>query len=101
MQAYDIKQSTTFKKWFKKIAKPDQLRIMVRLQRIVDNGNFGDHKWFGDIGELRFFFGAGYRIYYTIRGTSVIFLLCGGDKKTQVNDFIQARKILQQISNKD
>lgn len=30
-------------------------RIDARLDRVA-HGNFGDHKWFGDIGELRFFF---------------------------------------------
>jgi len=45
------------------------------------NGNFGDHKSLGqNLFELRFFFGSGYRIYYTIKNGQVIFLLTGEDK---------------------
>ena len=44
-------------------------------------GSFGDHKTIGtNLFELRMFFGPGFRVYYTIQGRDIIFLLAGGDK---------------------
>ena len=57
-------------------------RISARLARIA-LGNFGDVKQVGNgIGELRFDFGPGYRVYFQRRGSVIILLLCGGDKST-------------------
>ena len=66
MKSYRIAKSGLYQKWVKKQPQELVLRIAVRLQRIAE-GNFGDHKWFGDIGELRFSFGKGYRLYYSKR----------------------------------
>lgn len=96
MEEYIILKSETFKRWLKKLTVSDRLRILTRFERI-ESGNFGDHKWFGDIGELRFFFGGGYRVYYTIKNKTVVFLLCAGDKSSQDNDFKKARRILQDV----
>jgi putative addiction module killer protein len=60
--------------------------------------NFGDHKGLGGgLFELRFFFGPGFRTYYTIKGERVVFLLCGGDKATQKKDIEKARKIITEL----
>jgi putative addiction module killer protein len=45
--------------------------------------------------ELRFFFGPGFRIYYTIKGERIIFLLTGGDKSSQKYDIVKARAIME------
>ncbi len=59
---------------------------MSRLDRI-EKGNLGDSKSLGKgVFELRFFFGPGYRVYFGVRGTKIIVLLCGGDKHTQKKD---------------
>jgi hypothetical protein len=47
--------------------------------------------------ELRFFFGPGFRAYYTIKDWKVVFLLCGGDKSTQARDINKARAILAEL----
>ncbi len=98
MKKYIVNKTNVFNRWFKKLPKPIKLRITQRLERIKD-GNLGDNKWFGDIGEFRFFFGSGYRIYYTIQGNQIILLLCGGDKSSQSNDIQKAREILKIIEN--
>lgn len=70
-------------------------RIRERLDRI-SLGNIGDYKSIGEgVMELRFKFGSGYRIYFGEDGDSIILLLCGGDKGTQVRDIKKAKKYWQ------
>ena len=72
-------------------------RIRARIER-AGKGNFGD--WSPEGGELRAMcidYGPGYRLYYTIRGNKVVFLLCGGNKGTQKADVKQAQKIAKEI----
>jgi len=49
------------------------------------------------IYELRFFFGPGYRVYYTIKSNSVVILLAGGDKASQTKNIAKAKKILDEL----
>ena len=66
-------------------------RIFSRLIRIKQ-GHYGDYKAVGDgIIELRFFFGAGYRVYLGEDGDKLVVLLVGGDKKSQHKDIQQAK----------
>ena len=55
-------------------------RIEARIDRIR-HGNYGDHKRFHGILELRLDFGKGYRIYCGEDGNKLIILLIGGDKR--------------------
>mgnify|MGYP000856651971 CR=1 FL=1 len=43
-----------------------------------------------------FFFGPGYRVYYTIHGTIVVLVLAGGDKFTQQKDIRAAKNMLKE-----
>jgi putative addiction module killer protein len=97
---YEIKTTEIFDKWLSSIKdKTTKSRILARLAR-VENGNFGDHKEIERrLFELRFFFGSGYRIYYTKQGSTIILLLNGGDKSTQQKDITQAEKLLYQVGN--
>ncbi|MBL0702335.1 MAG: hypothetical protein JJV91_02515 [Desulfosarcina sp.] len=49
--------------------------------------------------ELRFFFGAGLRIYYTIQNSKVVFLLVGGDRSRQKNDIEKAAGLLKELED--
>ena len=72
-----------------------QRRIKLRIDRLID-GNFGDTKSVGDkLYELRLFFGAGYRVYYTIEDNVLVILFTGGDKSTQTKDIEKAKAYLQ------
>jgi putative addiction module killer protein len=55
-------------------------------------GNYGDYKGVGEgVYELRFFFGAGYRVYFANDGDKVVLLLYGGDKGSQSKDVTKAK----------
>lgn len=69
-------------------------RIEARLARIV-NGNYGDHKRFGGLIELRFDFGKGYRAYCAEDGEIIVLLITGGDKSRQERDIKRAREYLE------
>jgi len=72
-------------------------KILSRLAR-VENGNFGDYKQLSsNLFELRFFFGSGFRIYYTIRHKQVVLLLVGGDKSSQCKDIEKANQIIGEL----
>lgn len=59
--------------------------------------NFGDHKFFSGIGELRIAHGPGYRVYFVKRGDVVVILLCGGDKGSQDRDIKRALEIVKEV----
>lgn len=64
-------------------------RIQARIRRI-ESGNYGDHKRFLGILEIRLNFGRGYRLYCGERGNTLVVLLIGGDKSTQNKDIEKA-----------
>ena len=47
------------------------------------------------VSEMRIDYGPGYRVYFTRRGSLVVLLLCGGDKRTQVADIKRALEIAE------
>lgn len=68
-------------------------KIRVRLDR-TSLGNFGDCHGVGEgVQELRIDYGPGYRIYFGQKGTSIVLLLCGGDKSTQTKDIETAKRL--------
>ena len=42
------------------------------------------------VSELRIDYGPGYRVYFVRRGTALVILLAGGDKRTQQRDIAMA-----------
>ena len=66
-------------------------RVRSRLNRLR-LGNFGDAKPVGaGVSELRIPYGPGYRVYFARTGTTIVLLLCGGDKSTQKRDIRTAK----------
>lgn len=80
--------------WFDRLRDKRALATMLRrLDRIIRDGYFGDHKYLRDgISELRIDVGAGYRVYYAQADQAIVLLLCGGDKSTQSTDIDRAVK---------
>jgi putative addiction module killer protein len=67
-------------------------KIRVRLDR-VSLGNLGDCHGVGDgVQELRIDYGSGYRVYFGQEGATMVLLLCGGDKSTQIKDIEIAKR---------
>jgi putative addiction module killer protein len=72
-------------------------RITSRISRL-EFGNPGDVRPVGSgVSEMRIDYGPGYRIYYAARGSTLVILLCGGDKKTQDADIKRAKALARQI----
>ena len=84
--------SIPFREWLHNLRDIEaRARIRVRLNR-VRLGNFGDAKSVGDgVSELRIPLGPGYRVYFGRAGSTVVLLLCGGDKSTQNRDICTAK----------
>ena len=61
-------------------------------------GNAGDAKPVGDgVSEMRIHHGPGYRVYYKHTNTTIIVMLCGGDKSTQERDVRRAKKMAAEL----
>ena len=85
-----------FEQWLKSLKdKRAAVAIARRLQRL-EAGNFGEHKpCRSGVWELKIDYGAGYRVYYSIVGATVVLLLCAGDKTTQQKDIDKAAGYLE------
>ena len=95
---YEVLSTQIFDSWFDNLK---DIRAKVRLGARIDRariGNFGDWKTeAGEVRAMRIDYGSGYRIYYVIRGNRVIFLLCGGDKRTQTADINKAVELAKEV----
>lgn len=82
-----------FDNWFDSIrVSKTQTIISKRLDR-VRMGNLGDYRSVGGgVFELRIDYDPGYRIYFGQVGTTIVLLLCGGDKSSQIKDIRQAQE---------
>lgn len=88
----------TFEQWFAELKDAKgRFRIQARIDR-AELGNFGDCEPVGEgVSEMRIHFGPGYRVYLTQRGTEIIFLLAGGDKRSQGKDIKTALKLAREL----
>jgi putative addiction module killer protein len=82
-----------FSEWLASLRdRKARAKIRVRLDR-VSLGNLGDCHGVGDgVQELRIDYGPGYRVFFGQVGSTIVLLLCGGDKSTQAKDIEQAKR---------
>ena len=95
---YTLLRSSEFDEWLAglKDAK-GKARILARL-RSAELGNLGDVRPAGrGLSEMRIDVGPGYRVYFTGRGRSLVFLLVGGDKSTQKRDIKRAQAMARAL----
>lgn len=93
-----IRETDEYRQWFDALRdRGAKSRIDVRIRRL-SLGNFGDVKPIGDgVMELRIHVGPGYRVYLTRRGDSLVILLAGGDKSSQVRDVERAKDLSRRL----
>lgn len=91
---YEVLQTIEFERWHKSLRDS---RAVARVTTAVERlqlGLIGDFKSVGGgVSEIRISYGPGYRLYYTIKGTKLIILLCGGSKSSQKRDIARAKKV--------
>jgi putative addiction module killer protein len=95
---YLIQQTRAFVAWHTSIR---DLRAKIAIARRIDRaaaGNLGDIKPVGDgVSEMRVDVGAGYRVYFTMRGGVVIVQLAGSDKSSQNADIKRAKQLAKEV----
>lgn len=82
-----------FSEWLESLRDfKGKAKIVKRLER-VSEGNLGDARSLGEgVWEFKIDFGPGYRVYFGQVETTIVLLLCGGDKSTQEQDISKAKK---------
>jgi putative addiction module killer protein len=92
---YSIEKTVDFDKWLRKLKdNRAKAKILFRIQRIQENGNFGDCQPVGQgISELRIHYAKGYRVYLKQKDDAIVLLLCGGTKSTQEKDIKRAKEL--------
>lgn len=98
---YSIEKTNEFEKWFRKLKdNRAKAKILFRIQRIEEQGNFGDCEPAGKgISELRIHYAKGYRVYFKEYTDKIVLLLNGGNKSTQQKDIEKAKQIWTEYKN--
>jgi putative addiction module killer protein len=96
---YFIEKTVEFDKWLRKLKDlRAKSKILFRIQKIENDGHFGDCEPVGDgVFELKINYAKGYRVYFSEKDGKIIILLVGGDKSTQQKDIEKAKGILKKI----
>lgn len=100
--AFQLEETRVFSDWLGSLRdRRARAKVVDRLTR-MSNGNFGVHKSVGGgVFEMKIDYGPGYRAYYFQRGREIVILLCGGDKRTQDADVAYAKRLKEEIENRD
>ena len=94
----EIRKTEHFAKWIDGLQDiRGRARIQARIERLA-MGNPGDVKTVGEgVSKMRIDHGPGYRVYYLRHERSLIILLAGGDKSTQVRDIKTALRLARNL----
>jgi len=92
-----VETTDEFDHWLRRLKdRQARGRILDRIARLRDRGHFGDVRTVGGaVREMRINIGPGYRLYFVQRGTTVVVLLCGGDKGSQDRDIAAAKSLAE------
>ncbi|HEY5047039.1 MAG TPA: type II toxin-antitoxin system RelE/ParE family toxin [Rhizomicrobium sp.] len=96
----EVGQTEIYRRWFDNLRDSHaQKRILARIRRL-SLGNPGDVRAVGrGVSELRIDYGPGYRLYFLRRGSALVILLMGGDKRTQDRDIKTAIALADEIGS--
>jgi putative addiction module killer protein len=94
----EVRQTERFAQWLEDLRDlRARARVQARIERLI-SGNPGDVRPVGSgVSELRINYGPGYSVYYQQKGSTLIILLAGGDKSSQVRDIEEALMLSRQI----
>ncbi len=93
-----IKPLPQFSAWLESVPDVTVRSIVVARLKRLELGLMGDVEPVGEgVSELRIHIGAGWRVYFTQRGTQMIVLLVGGSKRTQKRDIKYAKALAELI----
>lgn len=94
----EIRKTEAFERWFTGLRDRNAVaRIKSRIDRL-QLGLLGDARSVREgVSEMRIDYGPGYRVYFVQRGTKVIILLAGGDKRTQSRDIEKAIELARML----
>ena len=91
---YSIKPLPEFNTWLDGLTDVTLRSVVVARIKRLTLGLMGDVEPVGEgVSELRIHLGAGWRVYFTQRGTQLIVLLVGGSKRTQKRDIKRAKAL--------
>jgi len=90
-----------YEDWFNSLRdNKAKAKIRIRIGRVMA-GNMGDYRSVGSgVFEFRIDYGPGYRIYFGRLGSTIVLLLCGGDKDSQKRDIRQAKEYWQDYESR-
>jgi putative addiction module killer protein len=94
----EVRQTERFAHWLAALRDGRaRARIQARIRRL-SLGNPGDVRPVGEgVSEMRIDYGPGYRVYFAQRGSALVILLAGGDKRTQERDIAAARHLARDL----
>lgn len=97
---YIVKRLEEFNHWLNGLKDNTvRLKLARRLEK-ASRGLLGDVEPVGEsVNEMREHFGAGWRMYYIIRGNNIIIMLGGGTKATQSRDIKKAKQLAKQLED--
>lgn len=94
---FEVKSTKRFDDWYASLRDKIAKKAVDRRIARVAAGLFGDVNRVGKISELRIDVGPGYRVYFTTVNGEIIFLLAGGDKRTQQADIDTATRLAENL----
>jgi putative addiction module killer protein len=91
-----------FREWLASLKdRGARARIRTRIDRLI-LGNLGHCAPVGHgVLELKIDYGPGYRVYFGQVGSTIVVLLCGGDKSTQHKDIATAHDYWEDYRRRD
>ncbi len=89
----DDRGTSPFARWFDDLDPQAAAKVTVALAR-MEAGNLSNTKAVGEgVQQYRIAWGPGYRLYFGRDGDTLIILLCGGTKRRQQDDIVEAKTL--------
>jgi putative addiction module killer protein len=95
---FQVERTVEFDNWLDGLRDLRAKEAIARRILRVQSGLLGDWKSVNDgVSEMRVDYGPGYRLYYTIRGQTIVILLCGSTKRDQDRAMRLAKQLAKEV----